>query len=329
MIKRDRIAAVLAYLNAGIDTKVHRTGWVVSTCPFAPWTHGQGVDRNPSFGVSCEDTTHVGRAQVYHCFSCQKTGRFDDLPFNLREMYRAEPKGDRPAFGKALEIIVAEEDDDLDFDDIPDFDEPIIDPDDIIPWPEWYLDSFKSVFAFPQAGEYLSTRQITEKVCKQLDLRFDSSRDRVCFPIRDFDGRVVGLHGRHISEHPMPYYMYGFEGRRNRLPWLGEQWVDFDDTVLLVESVFDLASVLRVYPNSMCGLSAGLSAAKIERIDTCVNVVTLYDYGTGGDRAREKFDEVMTCPLSHVIPTEAHGDPGNMSEKELYETLGGRLIMDN
>jgi hypothetical protein len=324
LIARDRVAAVLAYLNARV-ANVSRTGWVVSTCPFATWTHAQGVDRNPSFGVSVDEGVEHSRRQVYNCFSCQKTGLFEDLPFNLRDFYRENPKGKRPNFGQALQIIVAEDDHDLDLDNIPDYDEPVVDPDQIVVWPEWYLESFKSVFSFPQAIEYLKTRQITSDVIRGLDLRFDSSRDRVAFPIRDFDGRLVGLHGRHIGEHPVRYYAYGFEGRRNRSPWVGEQWLDFDLPVLLVESVFDLASVLRVYRNAACGLSAGLSDKKIQRVEGAVQYVTLYDYGTGGDRARERLSSVLSAPVTHLIPSEDQNDPGAMTEEEVFRILVGRL----
>lgn len=339
MIKRDRVRAVLAHLGVKTDSKIKRTGWVVSTCPFAPWKHGGGVDRKPSFGVSVDDGAHVNNRQVYHCFSCQSTGLFDDLPFNLRELWREDSKGlSKPNFGEALQIIVADEDDDIDFDNLPDYDEPKIDPDDVIVWPEWYLESFRSVFGFEQAMNYLKQREVDTgptdvsefyiDVIKHLDLRFDTSRDRVCFPIRDFDGRLVGLHGRHIGDHPMPYYAYGFEGRRNRLPWLGEQWVDFDVPLLLVESVFDLASVMRVYRNAACGLSAGLSDNKIRRIEGASSYVTLYDHGTGGDRAREAISRVLTGHVRHIVPTEAQGDPGDMSINELWEALHGSLRLD-
>lgn len=325
MISRDRVAAVLAHLGAKTDDKVKRTGWVVSTCPFAPWQHEGRVDRNPSFGVSVTET-HT--RQVYHCFSCQATGKFDDLPFNLRERWREDSKGvPKPNFGEALQIIVADEDDEIDLDGLPDYDEPRIDPDKIIAWPEWYLDSFKSVFSFEPALNYLQTRETSQEVIQKLDLRFDTSRDRVCFPIRDFENRLVGLHGRHIGDHPLRYYAYGFEGRRNRLPWLGEHWVNLDLPVLLVESVFDLASVVRVYPNSMCGLSAGLGDIKLKRIEGAISYVTLYDYGTGGDRAREAISRVLSesAHVAHVIPTEAQGDPGEMCLVELTEALGGKL----
>lgn len=330
MIKRDRVEAVLAHLGVTADHKVKRTGWVISTCPFAPWKHESGVDRNPSFGVSVEGND-LNKRQVYHCFSCQATGLFDDLPFNLRELYREDSKGrPRPNFGEALQIIVADEDDDLDLDNLPDYDEPKIDPDDVVPWPDWYLESFKSVWGFEAALAYLGTRQISDPVIKNLDLRFDTSRERVCFPIRDFENRLVGLHGRHISDHPLRYYAYGFEGRRNRLPWLGEHWIDFDLPVLLVESVFDLASVLRVYSNSMCGLSAGLSDAKLQRVRGALSYVTLYDHGTGGDRAREAISRVLApgSHVNHAVPTEAQGDPGEMCVAELQEALGGKLRLD-
>jgi hypothetical protein len=323
------VRAVLAHLGVKVDDKVKRTGWVVSTCPFAPWKHESGIDRNPSFGVSVEGND-LNRRQVYHCFSCQATGLFDDLPFNLRELWREDAKGvPRPNFGEALQIIVAEEEDDIDFDHLPDYEEPKIDPDKVVIWPEWYLESFKSVYGFESALNYLDTRQITNDVIKRLDLRFDTSRDRVCFPIRDFDGRLVGLHGRHIGDHPLRYYAYGFENRRNRLPWVGEQWLDFDLPVLLVESVFDLASVLRVYSNAACGLSAGLSDRKIQRVEGAVQYVTMYDYGTGGDRAREALSRVLKgVSVLHATPTEAQGDPGEMDENEVYELLNGYLRLD-
>lgn len=332
MIRRDRVAAVLTHLGAKTDNKVKRTGWVVSTCPFAPWQHESGTDRNPSFGVSVEGSGNAANnRQVYHCFSCHATGLFDDLPFNLRELWREDSKGvPKPNFGEALQIIVADEDDEIDLDNLPDYDEPQVDPDDIIVWPEWYLESFKSVFNFEHALSYLLGRETDTQVVQQLDLRFDTSRERACFPIRDYDGRLVGLHGRHIGDHPLRYYAYGFEGRRNRLPWLGEHWINLDMPVLLVESVFDLASVLRVYPNSMCGLSSGLSDNKLRRIEGAMNYVTLYDYGTGGDRARETISRVLgeSSHVAHAVCTEAQGDPGEMCVVELTKALSGHLRLD-
>ena len=318
-MRPERIEAVLAFLNSKVDHSKNRRGWVIATCPFAVVTHSGAVDRSPSFGVSMDAP---GKRQVYTCFSCGETGLFEALPFNLRAKMREAGKGKQHnyQYGKALEVMVADEDEDLDL-DLPDYDDPEPpDPTIVIPWPEYYLDSFKSVFAFSEALDYLHTRQITEDVTLQLNLRFDSQRKRVCFPLRDYDQNLIGLHGRTINEHPMKYYAYGFEDRRNPLPWLGEAWVNFDETVVLVESVFDLASVLRVYPNSMCALSVGMSEEKIKRIDHGVQFITFFDHGTGGDRARDLLTKHLTTPHTHVKP--ATGDPGDMTESVVVDYIG-------
>lgn len=321
-MRPDRIEAVLAFLNSKVDPVRKRKGWVVSTCPFAPWTHQGGSDRSPSFGVSMDTP---GKRQVYTCFSCGEKGLLENLPFDVRHMQRTEskPVPDKYYYGKALQVLVADEDENLDM-DLPEYDDPVDDPDEIIPWPEWHLDSFKSVFAFEDAVKYLATRQISDTVTQFLDLRFDSFQRRVCFPLRDWDGTLIGLHGRTIEDHPAKYFAYGYEGRRNPLPWLGEQWVDFDKPVVLCESVFDLASVLRYYKNSMCSLSVGMSEAKIKRIDQGVQFITFYDHGTGGDRARETLTKYLQTPHVHVTP--ATGDPGDMSKGVISDYLHHFLI---
>jgi hypothetical protein len=319
-LKADHIKAMLACLNSKVEYKQRRTGWVVATCPFAPWLHSGGRDRNASFGVALPQTA---RKQMYTCFSCGSVGRIESLPFDVREHLR-KSKREGYAIGKAIAVLAADEDEPIEI-DLPDYDEPIPDPGEVIVWPEFFLESFKSVFSSEAALAYLGTRQITHTEISYLDLRYDTQRQRVCFPIRDFDGKLVGLHGRHISDHPMRYYAYGYEDRRNKLPWLGEQWVDFDEPVLLVESVFDLASVLRVYPNSMCALSSGMSEDKIKRIDQGVLFVTLFDLGTGGDHARESLTEHLRTAHHHITPPKE--DPGEMDVDALVSTLGAYLSL--
>ena len=314
----EKIALVLANLNSTVDTKQKRTGWVVSTCPFAPWTHEGGRDRKPSFGVA---TTHP---HIYKCFSCNEVGALDALVFNVREHWRASNKPGY-AFGKALAALVADDDD---LPDLPDFDEKVItDPNEVLPWPDYWLDSFKSVFAFPEAKAYLASRDVPEHVSNQLDLRYDSSRKRVCFPVRDYDGRLVGMQGRAIDDHPLRYYAYRFEGHVNKIPWLGEQWVDFERPVLLVESVFDLASCLRVYDNVIAPLSVGLSKEKIKRIDRGLMFVTMFDVGTGGDSARDTIERRCRTPVKNLTPPQ--DDPGDCTVSELTESLGAYLELTN
>lgn len=58
-----------------------RGEWVTATCPFSPYTHSKGADRNASFGIS---VSHDG-SSGYNCFSCGERGSLTMLPFKLSQ----------------------------------------------------------------------------------------------------------------------------------------------------------------------------------------------------------------------------------------------------
>lgn len=185
--------------------------------------------------------------------------------------------------------------------------------DGIEPFPEWWLDSFPPAAGIPKAAQYLTARKVPKKIADFLDLRFDSHRNRLCFPVRDFAGRLAGLHGRTILPNGDPrYLMYLYHGRSNPVVWLGEQWVDFAKPVVMVEGPFDLARVLEIYPNTVSPLFASPSKAKMMRMVDAFEIVTLYDRGAGGDTARRKTEAVLSpqCVVSHAMLPEGIKDPG-------------------
>ena len=129
---------------------------------------------------------------------------------------------------------------------------------------------------------YLETRSVTAQIAQALNICWDDYRKRIVFPIRDFKGRLRGLHGRTVHDHVEPVYrMYPYENKTNPHVWLGEPWVDFEKPVLMVESVFDLARAYPVYPNIVSPLRASLSKVQLERMKGARTVITLFD----GDKA--------------------------------------------
>jgi len=308
---KDSIFKFLQHVNSKVAQVQERAGWVVGSCPFAAWRHDGGVDKHPSFAVRIKE----GNQSMYNCFSCNSHGDLSDMILDLRQL-----KATNIEWEAALQLIAQEEDE---FDMvIKDYQEVIEDSDTVKTFPEWWLDSFPLAKDHEEALEYLYSRELDTKIINELPIVYDTVRKRVCFPIRDWNGFLVGLHGRTIVDDKQTYHMYGCNGVRNKLPWLGESWVDLDQPVLLVESVFDLASAYRVTPNVMCSLSAGISKAKAKRIVDAADIVTLYDYGKGGDAARTALSKYL--PKSHIIhqiPTEEEGDPGNMSIEQLMAYL--------
>ena len=322
-MKRQRIEALLECLGAYVPKAQPREDWVVSHCPFAPWDHQSGVDNNPSFGVKVVP----GGRSFFHCWSCGAGGGLEDLFLDLYLKAKGSPDLDLYDWKTAQDIVDSEADEPIDGDGFLEAPGLPQTKHTVSPWPEHYLDAYKPVTASLLARGYLVERGVLE-VSEALDLRFDPSRMRVCFPIRDWEGLLAGLHGRRITDKPPPYYAYGWNNKRNPIVWLGEHWVDEDRPVVLVESVFDLARVYRVYRNVMCALSAGLSKEKVERVNHLRSAVTMFDWGKGGDAARDAIDKYAEFPCVHLVPPEAAGDPGNMTLGLIDDLLSQHLEVD-
>ena len=225
--------------------------WIVTSCPLAPWTHDSGTDSNPSFAINCKPSGE----SYYHCFTC-KSGDLLSLLQLLKGYGAQKPKYN---IKEAMEVLAEEEEDDVSL-DIKDFDAPSPDIIETVPWPNDWLDTFWKATQVPAAMEYLNGRNVDEGTTVPLDIRWDGSKEALCFPVRDWVGRLVGLRGRRIEGG---YHDYaGPLNHRNKLVWYGEHNVMLDAPVLIVESVFDFASAWRVYKNIVAPLSVGMSPAK-------------------------------------------------------------------
>ena len=88
----------------------------------------------------------------------------------------------------------------------------------------------------------------------------------------------------------------------------------------MVESVFDMTSAMRVYDNIVSPMSVGINSARIQRMNKCVEVVTYFDQGVGGDKARNIVTKNLgNAMVAHLIPTAK--DPGEMAEDALRDQL--------
>lgn len=272
------IKKVLSMVGSTVCQAQHREHWLTASCPFAPWDHDGGIDKNPSFGISLKS-----KKSHYHCFSCNASGELANLPMDVAYKNHDMPKIELDVFS-AIDFISKH----TEYSSAPDFQEnfiPEVEEEHL--FPDWWLNSFMFVFENPEGLAYVRSRGLTDRVIQKFNLRYDTSRRRVVFPLRNWDGELVGAHGRAIDKGVVPsYYFYSHEHKNNKLPWLGEHYININKPVLVVESVFDLAAVWPIYNNSICPLSAGLSKQKIQRIHHIPHIVTMFDYGKGGDAAR-------------------------------------------
>lgn len=308
-------AADIKRFLASIDAKnIHVSkNWIRCCCPLAEWHHASGKDSHPSFAIKVEPNGD----SFFTCFTCF-SGPLIDLVYRLRD------HGVDIALANSLVVAEMESDVSLHIHDWQDSKPKAKD----FYFSEIWWGSFDGAWSIPVAREYLTGRGVTEHLCSAFDIRWDVNRGTVCFPVRNRKGLLIGVRGRHIAPNsPIRYYAYrSSAGEHNRIEWLGEDSYDPESTVLMVESVFDAVSVYRVYHNILAPLSVGLTHEHFARLAGVCDVVTLFDTGTGGDKARAAVTKHMPhAAVRHLIPSQK--DPGEMGVDALIEVLGAYLTL--
>ena len=282
------------------------------------------MDRNPSFGIEVSPV----KISKCHCFSCGFAGELTDLITLLRHKVRKDVEAKAPVpnydFKTALQLIAQEEDG-----GILSFVHADEEEDKTVThyFDEDWLSSFKSYRKFEDARAYLASRNVPKWVADDLDLRFDARERRICFPVRDFNGDLVGLHGRGIDKHPIPpYRMYtdtypNKGGHNNPLIWYGEDKVDFEKPVVVVESVFDYARVYECYKNVICPLTAEIKKDKILRVQDMVVCIDMFDGDDPGRRASSRMRKELSHVRFKTIRLKEGTDPGKMSVMDVRKIL--------
>jgi len=310
----------LAYVRAlrvtGVDeSSVGENGWLRFCCPLAPVKHENGRDTNPSMGIS------LGANSRVHCFACDFHGSGYDL---LLELKLAKLPGDfRMALAIASSDVEVEvpwfggfESSEPERKQLHLFDEV---------WCGQFVPAFYEHNGKGYVHPYLEKRGVSYQVAKTMDFRLDEREGRVGVPVRDFDGRLYGFHGRAVEAGVNPVYrMYRYDGHTNASVWLGEHWVDTDKPVLMVESVFDVARALEVAENVICPLTASLGFAKLQRMRDVFEVVTVFDRDKAGDAARARCSGTLNAErLVHLKPPVGYKDVGEVPVEELRVLIDG------
>lgn len=311
---QEQIRAWLGVLGLRAEG-VRKNTWVLAKCPLASTRHEHGSDRSPSFGVKTES----GESRV-HCFSCNFSGSQMKLIRELKNL------GHSFDFTKAVELIVlAEEGGELEW--APgDYEEMWHQADVLVEYPEAMVDAMDP--AYNPLHPYLKSREVPNEVARHWDLRLDPYRQRVVFPIRDWDGVLRGLHGRAVNPNTkLKYLVYLCEGSHNSVVWLGEHLVDIEEPVLLVESVFDLLRAFEVYPNIITPRFAGVTAEQLHRIRGASRVVTIFDGDKAGGLARSAVSKKFGARASHVVLSDGT-DAGDTDLEVLRYELSRYLDLD-
>lgn len=223
------LTKLLSALNIPVATKRHN-GWWVTPCPFAPWTHRNGRDGNPSFGVKVENEG----ISSFKCLTCGEHGNLTKLVRKLG-VYR---EFDSHELEK--QIILAEAAGVLggDFEQQAnhfEYPEPLNEA--------AFGDIFNRVVDEGGPGlAYMYERGLTQETLTHCDVRYDPMERRVLFPVRGDDGLLYGYTGRAIDADTQPK-VKDYLGLKKRALLLGAQFYEPGRPVVVVEGLIGWLSV--------------------------------------------------------------------------------------
>jgi len=160
---------------------------------------------------------------------------------------------------------------------------------------------------------------------KQGDGYYDRFRDRVMFPIRDLEGKVIGFGGRVIKEDEQPKYMNSPESpvySKRRSFYGVDKSRDFirrEGRVVLVEGYTDF---LALYSSGIKNVVATLGTSLTRDHGVILrryteNVVVLFDSDESGTKASLRSLDVLLEEglMPHVAPLPEGEDPDSFIKK--------------
>lgn len=274
--------AKLFLLALGRKSEYDGSQWVRAACPLAPWTHQNGKDSNPSFGVSARQ----GHQSYFHCFSCQ-SGGLEQL-LNTMEYYAGKDgTGKEYDFARARLLLSEDVDEVL---PLPDFTEFDGEDQGFQEWPSYFLKAYSAWSWNKQCREYVQSRGVSASQADKFDLRYDPHRNMVMSPYRNVYGAMAGARGRAIDDNPYKHHDYTCNKVNNAAyVWYNEGVLEHEEPTVIVEGQFDLYTVEQVYPHVIANLTAKPKRSKMQRLAQCPGIILLLDNDKPGKDATVRF----------------------------------------
>lgn len=327
--------------------KQQPNGWISSTCPLAPWTHGSGHDNHPSFGIVTEDY----KLSSYKCLACHERGTLRHLYYVytmkakktidgvanfidandkisveqlVKQITSARQQWATPSqiggitlsyTPKQEEIEEAKVDDSISESE---FDKLVVPPEEVMKW----LTNPKIPVGSRVNNQ--TPRGLTLATIEKFQLKWNPTAKRLIIPVRDVNGRLVSLSSRAFYSWQKPKFMHSSKFKKQ---WYlaGENLVKPARVGILVEGNLDVPMLHQNgYSTTLSNMGSDLGKVQFEKICKWFKEVI---YIRDGDEAGKKaaamiaaqFKGIMPCT---IIDLDDGLDPDDLSPSELESKIG-------
>lgn len=228
----------------------------VGKCPLAQWLHRAGVDKSPSLTAKVRDDV-----AVFKCWACQSQGTVKKLV----RLY-ADYSGDFRAYEYVNAVLG---------------DAPVSN---WRPMKMKYGDNFKKTgkklmdkrvinedtlpSMLEEIPNYAFERGMTNEQVIRWEIGYDKIEKRMIFPVRDFQGKLMGVSGRDLTGLVDNKYKHYF-GMKKEMVLYGERFVShlIKKPIYIVEGFFDVFGLeRRGITNTVATMGTSISLEQARRM---------------------------------------------------------------
>jgi len=316
----EHLCSVLTAL--GVDTShlvPSSNGRVMVPCPLASHFHSGGEDTRPSLCIWYDETP-----VRWKCYACHEKGRLWELAQSYADLNDSESvrrlatqlvDEDKLSCAQQVEARVRR----------------VMDAD------KWFraaepsgaslaedaIERYPPVWESARAVRYLRTRVSYRETIDRFDLRYDSDRDRVVFPVRRPDGTLAGAVGRvcvkELDAGVLPYLnYYGFQG----VTCLGgANHMEAASSIIVVEGFCDMLRIDKWARDRsaavVCTWTSQLSAEHAHQlVARNLRVSIWYDNDDAGNKGYYEARKRLSGRVARITRgvLQYKSDPGDLTE---------------
>lgn len=299
-----------------IEYKPGAKGWLSVPCLLSKWKHAKGTDSHASAGIKINSEGVC----MYNCFTCKSKGtlayildlmsRYDRTFIEDAKIFRDEnDNSKKKSLSRFVEYKTKSCSDKFknkyDFGCQGSVDE--------IFWTESDLKNFSiPSYWLAKLSEKL---QIPIECLINWEIGWDRQQQRVTFPIRRRDGKIVGIVGRSFTDEKKRYKNY--PGMKAGKYLYGESFISIDkrEPIFVVEGMRD-AILLSIYRETVGFFGAYVTEEKVKRILHFNRpVVILGD----GDKVGREFNRELYESLHGKTPCRFIDLPDKSGKKDVCD----------
>lgn len=177
----------------------------------------------------------------------------------------------------------------------------------------------------------LKDRGLTIPTCKYWDLGHDQERKCLVFPVRRFDGKLVGMTGRHYKWPDAPTKYHNYAGLNKSRYLYGEHLLKREEPIIVVEGQIDAVLTwqnLQIPTVAILGEGFGQDHARTIAAFEPPVVYLFPDNDAAGWMAAEKVEYQLRgrVPIKLMLPPQDM-DPGDLSQRQAEEALNSAVLV--